>query len=119
MHFIIIILVMLVIALALVPICLHINILIKDFGAKRCWIFVFVLMMLALSLASIIDAKTGSVAAGLIYGLSIYTFGFLPILYIDYLKKSNSSSYKGAWQKVGDWLDQPIRYNKTRKIKKC
>lgn len=109
MHFIIIILLILVIALALMPICLHADILIKDLAAKRYWLVLLVLMLLALPCARVIEAKTESLAAGLISGTVILVLGYLPVIYSDYLKKRKSDDYKGGWKKIGDWLDQPIK----------
>jgi hypothetical protein len=115
MHFIIIILLILVIALALLPICLHADILVKDLAAKRHYMILLLLMLLALSCARIIEAKTGSFAAGLISGPMILVLGYLPVIYIDYLQKRKSAGYKGAWKKIGDWLDQPIKTLFSRK----
>ena len=109
MRFITVIMFIFVIALALIPICLHTGILIKDLGAKRHWIVLSVLMILAISFSRIIEAKTGSFVTGLVSGPAILLLGFLPAIYIDYLKKRNSIGYKGVWKKVGDWLDQPVK----------
>lgn len=71
MRFLIVIMFILVIALALIPICLHTGILIKDLGAKRYWIVILALMIFAISCSRIIEAKTGSFATGLVSGPAI------------------------------------------------
>lgn len=109
MKFITIVLLILVIALVLSLTGLHSSILIKDLDVKRYYIVLFVLMMLALIFARIIEAKTQSFIAGLFSGPMLLMLGFLPVIYIDYLKKKKSHGYQGIWKKAGDWLDQPIK----------
>lgn len=109
MHFPTILLFILVITLVLIPVCLLTVIAIRDLNARRHYIVLLVLMMLASFFSRTIEVKTGSFAAGLISGPVIILLGFLPVVYIDYLRKQNSIGYKGIWKKIGDWLDQPIK----------
>lgn len=109
MRFLLAIMFILIIALVLIPVCLHMGILIKYLDVKRHWIVLLVLMIMATSLSQIIEAKTGSFVTSLVFGLTIWLLGFLPMIYIDYLKKRKSISYKGTWKKAGDWLDQPVK----------
>jgi hypothetical protein len=109
MHFLTVILFMLVIAMALIPTCLLMGISIKDLAVKRHWIVLLALMMLATPFSRIIEVKTGSFAAGLVSGPAILLLGFLPVIYVDSLRKRNSIGYKGIWKKTGDWLDQPVK----------
>lgn len=109
MRFLTVIMFIIVVALALIPICLHMGILIKDLDAKRHSIVLLALMILAIASSRIVEAKTGSIVTGLVSGPAILLLGFLPVIYIDYLKKRNSIGYKGVWKKAGDWLNQPVK----------
>ncbi|MEA4925358.1 MAG: hypothetical protein VB084_08620 [Syntrophomonadaceae bacterium] len=109
MYWLTVLLLILVIALALIPTCLLTGISIKELAVKRYWIVLFVLMMLATPFSRVIEAKTGSFATGLISGPVILLLGFLPVIYVDYLRRSKSIGYRGARKKIGDWLDQPIK----------
>ena len=85
MRFLTVIMFIFVIALALIPVCLHTGILIKDLGAKRHWIVLSALMILAILFSRIIEAKPG-LRHGLVSGQR-FCCSVLPVIYIDYLKK--------------------------------
>ncbi|MDD2620540.1 MAG: hypothetical protein PHC92_07735 [Syntrophomonadaceae bacterium] len=109
MHWLIMVFLILVIVIILSIMGLHTRILIKDLAIKRHSLLLFALMILASIVSRIVSSKTQSFGFGLLTGPLVILFGFLPVIYIDYLRKKQAANYKGIWKKIGDWLDKPVK----------
>lgn len=109
MNHLTVILLILVIAMVLAVMGLQSSILIRDLAAKRYWIIMFILMMLASVVSRIISAETQSFSLGLVSGPAVILLGFWPVIYIDHLRKKQAANYTGVCKCIGDWLDSPIK----------